>query len=783
MRFGILIVLALLSLNSYSQSFTQTIRGTVSDKEAESTLPGASVVLLSVDPVRGASTDIDGNFVLENVPIGRHTLKISFLGYEEVVLPNILVGSAREIVLKIPLTESLVKLQEVVIEGGTPKGEANNDMAMVSARSFSMEEASRYAASIDDPARTALSFAGVGSTDDVMNEIVIRGNSPKGLLWRLNGIEIPSPNHFTDVGASGGGIGALSNNMIDRSDFLTAAFPSEYGNALSGVFDINIRKGNQHKAEHAFQLSALGTDIATEGPLLGENKGSYLINYRYSTLGILQEVGVLDFSDNNLFQDLSFNFFLPTEKYGNFSLFGLGGLSSSEEKAEKDTSLLEKDEEHFNAEFISDMGVIGLEHKYFFNPGTYIKTVVSVDGQRIGFYADSVSPATLATTRLYKEEMVNTSMRISTYLNKKWDARNTFRGGVIGSKKFFDLYARGRDSEDQIYKTYLENDGDATIWQAYGQWKHKFNEKWILNTGLHGMYFMLNNNYSVEPRLGLQWNFKEGQSLSAGVGLHSRLEDMSVYMGRELQEDGSYQQNNKELGFTRAIHYVLAYDRLLSENLRMKTELYYQYLYNVPVENDPTSSFSSINASGGYTTEDLVNDGTAYNVGVELTLERFFSNRFYYLFTTSVFDSRYTAKDGNTYNSRYNANYRLNVLGGKEFVVGKGEKNLLGVNLKVIWSGGNRYTPIDLEASIASGETELYEDRSFKEQVPDYWRIDLTTSYRMNGEKLAHILSLQLQNVTNRENIFGYEYDEQKEKIETSYQFGLLPILKYRIEF
>ena len=365
MRTGILISCILSTCVALSQELTQTIRGTIIDKESEFTLPGANVILISVDPVKGVSTDADGNFEINDVPVGRHTLKVTFLGYEELMLPNILVGSAKEVVLKAALSESFVKLEEVVIEAGQKNGEANNDMATVSARSFSMEEASRYAASIDDPARMALAYAGVSSNDDILNEIVVRGNSPKGLLWRLNGVEIPSPNHFTDVGASGGGISVFSNNMIDRSDFFTAAFPAEYGNALSGVFDINLRKGNQHKAEQAFQFGLLGTDISAEGPIKGENKGSYLINYRYSTLSMLSGLGILDFDENSVFQDLSFNFFIPSEKYGNFSLFGIGGLSLSEEFPKKDTTELDPLEDNFDARFVSDMGVVGLKHRFF----------------------------------------------------------------------------------------------------------------------------------------------------------------------------------------------------------------------------------------------------------------------------------------------------------------------------------------------------------------------------------------------------------------------------------
>lgn len=782
MRIAFFIFAIFISTSVFTQELTQTIRGVVRDRDSEFTLPGASVQIISLSNTVGVSTDLNGNFELNNIPVGRHTIKVTFLGYEEAIIPNLLLGSAKELVLKIDLKESIIKLNTVEVKAKQQKQDVNNEMAFVSARSFSVDETNRYAASFDDPSRAALSFAGVSSTDDISNEIIVRGNSPRGLLWRLNGIEIPSPSHFSDIGASGGGVSVLSNNMLDNSDFFTAAFPAEYGNALSGVFDVKLRKGNQHKSEKAFQIGLLGTDISLEGPFRGENKGSYLINYRYSTLSMLTGLGILDFEENNKFQDLAFNIFLPTEKHGNFSLFGIGGLSLSEEETEKDTSEFETDRDYYDSKFNSDMGVLGLEHKYFFNNRTYVQTVVSISGQNIGFRVDSISKENLSPTRLYKEDVINKTSRGSILMNKKVDSKNTIRTGFIFSRLDFNLYARGRD-EDDVFKTLLSSEDHTYTHQAFGQWKHSFNQQFTLNVGLHSMVLAMNRSRTIEPRLGLKWKPREGQAFNFGVGLHSRMESMSIYMARQTQLDGSYSQPNRNLELTKAIHYVIGYERILNENLHMKAEVYYQQLYDVPVENDLESTNSAINANAGFTTEDYVNEGRAFNYGTELTFERFFAKNYYYLFTASIFESKYKPLDGKTYNTRFNANYNFSLLGGKEYKMGERDKNLLSVNTKLIWAGGNRYTPIDLENSRLEGEEQLFEDRPFSEQVPDYWRLDLTTSYRINRNKSAHIISLQIQNVTNRENVFSYGYNKKTESIEEEYQFGMLPILKYRLEF
>ena len=189
---------------SYSQTLTQTIRGTVVDAESKSPLSGATLLIAGTDPPVGGMTDTNGEFVIRQVPVGRQNLLVRYFGYEDRLIPEILVGSGKEVVLEIPLTEALVELEEVEIRAESSGSSPLNEMATVSSRSFSIEQTARFASSGFDPARLALSFAGVTAQNDLVNEIVIRGNTPNGLLWRLEGINIPNPNHLSGYGAGGG---------------------------------------------------------------------------------------------------------------------------------------------------------------------------------------------------------------------------------------------------------------------------------------------------------------------------------------------------------------------------------------------------------------------------------------------------------------------------------------------------------------------------------------------------------------------------------------------------
>jgi hypothetical protein len=766
-------------------ALTQTIRGTVLDKESQTPVIGASVIITGTDPVKGSSTDANGNFRIDGVPVGRHTIKITSIGYEDQIIPEMLVGTGKEVILNVRMSESLIQMSEIVVVAAQQeKGKPINDMATLSARSISVEETKRYAASINDPARAAQSFAGVSSTDDVSNEIVIRGNSPKGVLWRLEGVEIPNPNHFAEEGSAGGAVSILSVNMLDNSDFFTGAFPAEYGNALSGVFDIKLRRGNNEKREYAFQAGLLGIDFAVEGPFNKNSRASYLANYRYSTLSILDNIGIkVAGTAIPKFQDFSFKVYLPTPKAGNFSLWGIGGLSSQQQEADKDSTLWESKYDRYQDEFTAKMGAVGLTHTYFLDEKTFFESVVSFSGNRNVYTRDTLNfeynPALD-----YQDNFTHTAFRGSVMMNRKFNARHTLRTGIIFSHLSFDLFAQGRDRDfgNQIVR-FVENQGSSQLFQSYAQWKYRIAQNLTLNTGVHYLHLALNGSKSLEPRAGLKWDFAPTQSLGVGVGTHSRQEAMSTYFAQYRMADGGYVTPNKNLGFTKASHAVFSYENRLKEDLRLKTEVYYQWLSKVPVRTDPASTTAIINREDGYVTDSLVNKGTGRNYGLELTLEKFFTNNYYFLATTSLYDSKYTAANGVEYNTRFNGNFVANLTAGKEIKVGRRKTNLIGLNTRVIWAGGKRYTPINLEASQAAGEAVYYQDKTFSEQAPNYYRADIRVSYRKNNPKASHIISLDIQNVSNRLNVYSKYYDEDKAEISTSYQTGLIPVLNYRIEF
>jgi len=767
-----------------AQNLTQTLRGTVKDIDSQMPIVGATVILVDSNPIVGSVTDIDGNFKLENIPVGRKTIKIDFIGYESRIIPNILLGAGKEVILTIELTESAVQMQEVVVSADATrdKTEPLNEMAVISARGFTVEETKRYAGSFDDPARMASAYAGVSSNPSGNNDIIIRGNSPRGLLWRVEGIEIPNPNHFSNEGASGGAISILNSNILSDSDFLTGAFPAEFGNAYSGVFDIKLRKGNDQQREHAFQMSLLGLDVSSEGYFKKGGKSSYLVNYRYSSLAALTALGVKVAGDNiPAYQDGAFKFYFPTKKAGEFTIFGVGGISGIHEEFENSAGVIDD-----IGDFGAGMGVVGIKNRLPLGKKTYLETTLS--GSRwFGDYENEVLDENTNEYRHdYKEAIYYSSLRGNITLNHKINAKHKIQTGVIYSHLFYEMESNYWDEDENRMRVLLDDSGDAGYIQTYASWKYRILPNLTLNSGVHYLRFNLNGNASVEPRAGLKWQIHPKHAVSAGFGIHSRLDPVSTYLAfTENEVTLENQQLNKNMNIPKARHYVIGYHSYLNDNLHLNIEAYYQDLYDIPVSTDPEDGhYSMLNQTENFMNGEMVNKGTGRNYGVELTLERFFANDYYFLVTSSVYDSKYKGLDGIERNTQFNGNYALNFLGGKEFDISrKGRNKKLIFSTKYSYAGGNRTIPINLQESILEGETVREYAQAYQAQNDPFSRLDLQIGVRTDRGKTTRTFKIDVQNVLNALNPVYYYYDDDTKSIEKVTQLGLLPNISYKIEF
>ena len=807
----ILLVFLFISNVSMAQQPTQTIRGAVFDNETQFPLVGAKVVLIPGVPIEKnfrALSDFDGNFILENVPVGKHEIQVSYSLYSTNTVTSE-VTSGKEVVVNIPLIEFISEQEEVVVHG-RKRGEVLNELALISAQQFSVEETNRYPGSRMDPARMASNFAGVQGADDSRNDIIIRGNSPLGVVWRVEGIDIPNPSHFAISGSTGGPVSIINNKILANSDFFMSAFPAEYGNSTSGVFDLKLRNGNNNRHEFTGQFGFLGTEFLAEGPLSKKNKSSYLVMGRYSTLSLFQKVGIQIGTDAvPQYGDASFKFNFPLKKGGQLSWFGIGGKSNiniliSEQTAYSTEFYGEGDRDQ---KFGTSMYVSGLNFKKPLSSKTFVSATTAVSYeeqhsrhdylQRSLAFSGSDTTVSVDTSYLmmgYNFNTIKTSGHFS--INHKINKKNLLKAGVnidVFSLFQSDSVLYDLDIPDS-FKNRWDYSGTKLLAQPFVQWKLRASDNLDFTLGLHSQYFSNGNSISlVEPRTAIKYRFRNNQSIFAGAGLHSQMQPLYTYSYHQLDLNGNKTYQNQDMGLMKSIHSGLGYEKTFEKGFSIKTEAYYQYLYEVPVTVAP-SAFSMINMGSGFARmfpDSLENTGTGLNYGLELTVQKYFNKSFFFLFSGTLYDSKYTGSDGVERNTSYNGSYVVNLLAGKEFKVG--QNNIVGVGLKMTRAGGKRYGYVDINATEELKEI-IFQDSLFNDrQFADYFRVDLKVSWRLNAKKTTHEIGLDLVNILNTSNLLGLAYAPSLDPSVVSSvgyeptaekkQLGFLPIFYYKIDF
>ncbi|MGH1339768.1 MAG: TonB-dependent receptor [Aureispira sp.] len=772
----IIVLLFLLPSYLQAQNATQTIRGSVIDEASQEPLSFVNVVVRGTDPVMGVTTDIDGKFIIANVPIGRYDIEISYLGYEPYIQAEILITTAKEVYLEVAMKESIESLGEVVVRPDLLKEKPINSMAIVGARMLSVEEASRYAGGFDDPARLATSFPGVSSSVG-NNAIAIRGNSPSFLQWKIEEVEIPNPNHFANLGAfGGGGLTALSSNLLANSDFYTGAFTAEYNNALSGVFDIRMRSGNNDKFEHSIELGVLGVDFTSEGPLSKKTGASYLINYRYSTLGLVAALLPEDAGGTN-YQDLSFKVKIPTSKAGVFSIWGIGLIDRSGTTVEKDS----EDQYYYQDKMEQDvkqyMGAAGINHRLILKKSMYVNSTLAFSTNGIDLYTKQLR-SSMALTPLNEIKNTHYNVTLKSYVNKKFSAKHTNRTGITVRGMQYNVSLK-QDLGGASLETLVEQEGFTALASIYSNSLLTFN-KLTLNLGVNAQLFTLNKNYTIEPRAAFAYQAHKRHQISLGYGLHSRIEALNIYFAKT--PNASQSEANRTLDFSKAHHFVLAYDWNISSKIHVKVEPYFQYLFDIPVIENTT--FSLLNLQNNWFVNDAYkNLGSGQNYGLDLTLEQYMTKGFYFMLSGSIFNSQYKTNKEEWYNTRYNKNYLVNALIGKEFHLGKNKQGILGINLKASIQGGDRYSKIDNTSSALVKDVVYNETTPFTEQTSPAFLMHATVNYEWYTGKISHKLALKILNVTNFKEFQGHRYNLIDDQVEEQRESLIIPNLSYKISF
>ncbi len=777
---------------------TGLIKGQVKDVATQKTLIGANVVLLGTTEFKGAITDTNGCFEMAAVPFGIHALQISYVGYEEQVINDVSVYDRKGSFVTIFLKPASQLLEEAEVTAYSNPVATTDPLAMVSARSISMEETKRFAGSLGDPSRMALSYSGVNSGRGDNNDLIVRGNSAKYLQWKLEGLEIPNPNHFGVYGSSGGLLNILNGNNLGRSNFYLGAFPAHTGNALAGVFDLSLRNGNPTQRKHSIETSLIGLSVASEGPLK-QGQGSYNMNYRYSTLGLMKQLGA--FYQAPEYQDLTYKVNLPTGNNGTFTLYGMAGLGTwLEEDFFRRTDSLQYslnqvgDTVYGYDEIVAEnlnrynLGVFGAKHvvpvgnKHVLTNNLNYSVVYNaprtsdINRDNFTIFLQSEGRFTNSTVRYQPE--------LTTYLN---DNSSLHSGATVAFRSFHSKLIEGYP--DQSTATIVNSTNNDFLGQAFVSYRNAamHNIEWVV--GVHHTFSNLNNQHVVEPRLAINYRASETAVLAFASGMHSAVESPEVYL--MFTSNGVASRN---LAMSRSWQNVLSYKQQLSEQLFFTAELYGQYLFDVPIAAD-SSNFSLINEEVSFTTLPLVNEGKGLNYGLELTLEKLFAQSYYFLLTTSLFQSEYKLMEPFYRKTKYSNSYIVNALGGKEFKLK--ETKFFGVNVRGTFSGGSPYVPVLLDESVEVNQEVRDYQRAYSQQLPPYIGIDFSMNYRWIKPKASHEVKLDIFRMVEQ-NYYDEVYVPENLNSDGSVspamvkqvKYGegqtsttLLPVLYYKLSF
>ena len=760
---------------------TQRIRGVVTDEVSGYPVTGATIIL--DDKAAGTVTDTIGRFILDRVPVGRHSLSVSFLGYEPVVICDVIVSSAKEAFLEVMLKQSTLVLDEITIRPRIDKEKPLNAMALSGARMLSVEEARRYAGSMDDPSRLASCFAGVVS-GVLGNGLCVHGNAPHMLQWRLEGVEIPNPNHFADVSGLGGGVfSSLSNQLLANSDFFSGAFPAEYNNALSGIFDMRMRNGNSQDYEHTFQIGVQGIDFASEGPVSRKHNSSYLINYRYATTSLLSKLGIEVIGETSKidYQDLNFKLNFPTKKAGVFSVWSTALLDNYGQSPEKDMNRWESSYDRQGLQADQFMLAGGISHRYFFGRDLQWKTTLAVTHSQEGIRQEFTDFSGNVVTGSDGNDSY-TNLILKSSLTRKFGPRLTNTTGISYIKMFYDMTWDSAPFESAPLERISRGDGNTDLISVFNQSLIGLSERVEIAAGINVQVLTLSNEWTVEPRISLRWQATDRSSVALAYGMYSRMEKMAVYFVRSGNVGNT---DNTNLGVVKAHQWMLTYHCRLGNDVHLRIEPYCQLLYDVPVTE--SGSYSSLNRKNFWEEESLVSDGRGRNYGVDVTFEKYMTDGLYYMLTASFFDSKYRGGDGLWYDTRYNRKFVANGLVGKEWALGHNHQNALNASVRMTLQGGERYSPVDFKATIDDPDkvVQYDETRPFSLQFSPMFLAHFSINFRMNRKKVAHEFVLQVQNVTGCREFSGHLYNEKTGMIEAVRDVGIstLPNFSYRIHF
>lgn len=772
----------------------QTLRGTVKDAITGEPLPGATVSVVGHKDLKAIAKG-DGSFEIKNISIGRYTVESQYLGYEPERIIEVLISSAKEMVINFRLRELPTQLQEVTVSPAVNKARTVNPTTVAGATMISVEEADRFGGNFEDINRVVRHYVGTtGSIDN--NGISTHGNPPAMTAYRIEGVEIPSPVHLDEIGGHGTGqISILHTDFLTNGDYYTTAAPAEIGNALGGVMDMRFRNGNASTYEHSAKISMVGVNATSEGPISKKNGSSYLVSYRYGMTKLANDIGLsINEGDQAGYHDVQFKLNFPLSSQSTFSVWGVGGWSGTsfnfDDTDEEWTCLYQQQED--KADIKTMMG--GLTLDLGLGQGWRLKGNLAATHRDFSFGVRYAIFADDGITRLTEQNRKTATFgpvnpfalmdNKTLWLTASADVQKRFSSHYLlkfGSSIRHIDYEQTYQEAENIFTGLLlpVNSADKQMQQvdAYATNNLRFGQ-WTFNAGLHLSGWTLSSDWTLQPRFSTEWRLADGHAISFGYGMSTRTESYDTYFAK---------LSNQDLKPIRSHQLVLDYKWQPSLAFCIKAEGWAEWQSAVPVSS--TSTYCSLNRHLGYQTFptlELVSEGRARNYGVSLSAEHYMTTGFYWLLNGSVYKSEYRGSDQIWRPTLFDRGWTANVVGGKEWKIKN--KHLLAANIAFTAMGGRRHTPFDEARSAllydAGSPFVAYDEtRTMEERTDPVIDLSLNITYRIHGKKVDQVIGLDYMNILANEEPYKdfFDYNTRKPKIVNSYLS--IPNLSYAIIF
>lgn len=743
MKIFLSLLLIAVSLSLSAQN--GVVKGKVLDATTNEPLPFVNVVVFGT--TLGSVTDIDGNFQLFGLQPGFVRLTSSFVGYKDAISEDIEVSNANVANIEIKMDAADETIGEVTV---TASPFRKTEESPVSLRSIGVSEIESNPGANRDISKVIQSFPGVASTPAFRNDIIIRGGGPSESVFYLDGIEVPNINHFATQGASGGPVGIINADFIREVKYYSGAFPSNRGDALSGVLEFNQVDGNSEDLKYRFSLGASEVSATLDGPI-GE-KTTFIVSARRSYLQLL--FGVLELPFLPTFNDMQFKIRTRIDDKNELTFIGLGAI----DQFDLNLGIENPDEQQ---EFIlNNISVneqwnytIGGVYKHFHNTG-YSTVALSrnmLNNESEKYYEnDDSDPDNL--TLDYQSWEIENKLRVE----------NTNR---INSFKFnyganLDLVRYTNDTYSKRFYAGLPveiiYDTNLLLWKwgLFGQVsKNLLADRLILSFGTR----LDANNYSasmsnlldqLSPRFSFSYQFSDEISFNGNVGRYYQLPPYTS-LGYKINDD--FINKTNDLKYIRADHYIAGFEYSPDPIVQFTLEGFLKNYANYPVSVNDNISLANKGADFGVLGDEEVmsmGEGRAY--GVEFLTR--FNNRknlngnISYTLVRSEFQD---AESGEFIPSTWDSKHLLTAfatykMGGNWSIGGKWR-----------FVGGLPYTPYDMEKSSikaawdAIGSPYFDYENINSERFASFHQLDLRVDKAWYLNKFTLKLYFDIQNAYN----------------------------------